>query len=127
MDEILEFPKAVLEVLRQPLEDGYITVTRVNASFIYPAKFMLVGAMNPCPCGFLTDPDRECKCSPFQVHNYSSRLSGPLIDRVDMFIEVPKVKTEKFQSVNPHENGETSKTIKERVEKSREIQLRRFA
>lgn len=127
LDEILEFPKAVLEVLRQPLEDGYITVTRVNASFIYPAKFMLVGAMNPCPCGFLTDPDRECKCSPFQVHNYSSRLSGPLIDRVDMFIEVPKVKTEKFQSVNPHENGETSKTIKERVEKSREIQLRRFA
>lgn len=73
-----------------------ITVTRVNASFEYPAKFMLVGAMNPCPCGYLTDPEKDCICSPIQVKNYTSRLSGPLVDRVDIFIEVPKVKTEKF-------------------------------
>lgn len=126
LDEILEFPKVVLEVLRQPLEDGYITVTRVNASFIYPAKFMLVWAMNPCPCGFLSDPDRDCNCAPFQVHNYTSRLSWPLIDRVDMFIEVPKVKTEKFQWWGDSQASENSLTIKARVEKAREIQIRRF-
>ena len=86
----------MLEVLRQPLEDGQITVSRVNASYNYPAKFSLVGAMNPCPCGYLTDPDKECICSPNQIANYRSRLSGPLLDRVDMFLEVPKVKTEDF-------------------------------
>lgn len=75
LDEILEFQKNVLEVLRQPLEDGMITVTRVNASFEYPAKFMLVGAMNPCPCGYMTDPDKDCVCSPVQIKNYTSRLS----------------------------------------------------
>jgi magnesium chelatase family protein len=127
LDEILEFPKMVLEVLRQPLEDGYITVTRVNASFIYPAKFMLVWAMNPCPCGYLTDTDKECTCSPFNVKNYASRLSWPLIDRIDMFIEVPKVKTEKFQSPWETQNGETSKEIKKRVEVARKIQLSRFS
>ncbi len=126
LDEILEFPKMVLEVLRQPLEDGHITVTRVNASFIYPAKFMLVWAMNPCPCGYLTDEDKDCICSPFQVKNYSSRLSGPLIDRVDMFIEVPKVKTEKFQNIQDLSQTETSKDIKKRVEAARLLQLKRF-
>lgn len=125
LDEILEFPKSVLEVLRQPLEDGNITVSRVNASYVYPAKFMLVGAMNPCPCGYLTDADKQCRCSPFQVQNYSARLSWPLIDRVDMFIEVPKVKTEKFRSEN-YGNSESSESIKIRVEKSRDIQLERF-
>lgn len=125
LDEILEFQKQLLEVLRQPLEDGYITVTRVNASFQYPAKCMLVGAMNPCPCGFLTDPDKACICSPMQVKNYQSRLSWPMIDRVDMFIEVPKVKTEKF--TNGQEKGsETSKEVKARVEQARQIQQERF-
>lgn len=97
LDEILEFQKSVLEVLRQPLEDGEITVTRVNASYNYPAKFSLVGAMNPCPCGYLTDPDKECICTPNQVANYRSRLSGPLLDRIDMYIEVPKVPTDDFR------------------------------
>ena len=116
-----------MEVLRQPLEDWQITVNRVNASFTYPAKFILVGAMNPCPCGYLTDPDKDCICSPRQVQNYQSRLSGPLIDRVDIFIEVPKVKTENFTIWEKYENSETSKDIKNRVEKARKIQLKRFA
>jgi magnesium chelatase family protein len=93
----LEFNKSVLEVLRQPIEDGEITINRINASLNYPAKFILVGAMNPCPCGFLSDPDKECICSPRQVENYRARLSGPLIDRIDIFMEVPKVKTENFK------------------------------
>lgn len=83
--------------------------------------------MNPCPCGYLTDPDKNCTCSPFQVLNYTSRLSGPLIDRVDMFIEVPKVKTEKFQASQDMTGRETSRDIKSRVEKARQIQLQRFA
>lgn len=126
LDEILEFPKTVLEVLRQPLEDGNITVTRVNASYNYPAKFSLVGAMNPCPCWYLTDPDRDCKCSHTQVKNYRWRLSGPLIDRVDMFIDVPKVKTEHFRLWENYESKESSADIKIRIEKARTFQLQRF-
>ncbi|MDA9129166.1 YifB family Mg chelatase-like AAA ATPase [Candidatus Gracilibacteria bacterium] len=125
LDEILEFPKQVLEVLRQPLEDGEITVTRVNASYNYPAKFSLVGAMNPCPCGYLTDPDKDCICSNNQVANYRGRLSGPLLDRVDMFIEVPKVPTEDFQK-SKKQVGETSETIQQRVQQARNLQLERF-
>ena len=127
LDEILEFPKTVLEVLRQPLEDGDITITRVNATYKYPAKFSLVGAMNPCPCGYLTDPDRDCKCSHTQVRNYRWRLSGPLIDRVDIFIEVPKVKTEKFTTGENYESKESSADIKQRIEKARTLQLERFS
>ncbi len=127
LDEILEFQKTVLEVLRQPLEDWQITVNRVNATFTYPAKFILVWAMNPCPCGFLTDPDKECICSQRQVLNYSSKLSWPLIDRVDIFIEVPKVKTEEFSVKKDLELAESSEEIKKRVEKARQIQLKRFA
>ncbi len=126
LDEILEFQKSVLEVLRQPLEDWNITVTRVNANYTYPAKFSLVWAMNPCPCWYLTDPDKDCKCSFNQVKNYRSRLSWPLIDRVDMFIEVPKVETSKFEVWENYESKETSKDIKQKVEKARELQLKRF-
>lgn len=125
-DEVLEFQKTVLEVLRQPLEDGYITVNRVNASFTYPAKFMFVWAMNPCPCGFLTDPKKECRCSAKDVERYRSRLSWPLIDRIDIFIEVPKVETDKFWKDACNCN-EDSKSIKSRVEKAREMQLKRFS
>lgn len=125
LDEILEFPKQVLEVLRQPLEDGHITVTRVNASYEYPAKFSLVWAMNPCPCGYLTDSDRECTCSPVQIANYRGRLSGPLIDRIDMYIEVPKVPTKDFQNKNITEE-ETSALIKNRVQYARDRQSKRF-
>ena len=123
----MEFPKTVLEVLRQPLEDGDITITRVNATYKYPAKFSLVGAMNPCPCGYLTDPDRDCKCSHTQVRNYRGRLSGPLIDRVDIFIEVPKVKTEKFTTGENYESKESSADIKQRIERARTLQLERFS
>lgn len=125
LDEILEFQKTVLEVLRQPLEDGEITVTRVNASYNYPAKFSLVGAMNPCPCGYLTDPDKACICSPNQIANYRGRLSWPLLDRVDMYIEVPKVPTEDFRK-SREIHSEDSHTIQTRVQKARNIQLERF-
>ena len=126
LDEVLEFEKSVLEVLRQPLEDWNITVNRVNASYTYPAQFTLVWAMNPCPCWYLTDPDKECICSQRQVDNYRAKLSWPLIDRVDIFIEVPKVKTEKFNVWENFINSETSALIKKRVEKARNIQLKRF-
>lgn len=127
LDEILEFQKSVLEVLRQPLEDWNITVNRVNATYNYPAKFILVWAMNPCPCGYLTDPDKDCICSQKQVENYRGRLSGPLVDRIDIFIEVPKVKTEKLQVTDNYTGREDSQTIKARVEKSRAIQNKRFS
>ena len=126
LDEILEFNKSVLEVLRQPLEDGSITVTRVNASYKYPAKFSLVWAMNPCPCWYLTDPTKDCQCSPNQIKNYSSRLSWPLVDRIDIFIEVPKVKTEKLKIDENYKSSDCSHKIKKRVESSRAIQLNRF-
>lgn len=126
LDEILEFQKSVLEVLRQPLEDGEITVNRVNASYVYPAAFTLVWAMNPCPCGYLTDPDKECICTHKQIDNYRSRLSWPLMDRVDIFIEVPKVKTQKLQVDDNYDNRESSCDIQKRVQAARDIQLKRF-
>ncbi len=126
LDEILEFNKSVLEVLRQPLEDWNITVTRINASFEYPAKFSLVWAMNPCPCWYLTDPDKECICSSNQIKNYRSKLSGPLIDRVDIFIEVPKVKTKEFKISDDYSKIEKSIDIKKRVEQARKLQQLRF-
>lgn len=125
LDEILEFQKTVLEVLRQPLEDGEITVTRVNASYNYPAKFSLVGAMNPCPCWYLTDPDKQCICSTNQISNYRGRLSWPLLDRVDMYIEVPKVPTEDFRK-SRDTLAESSQSVQARVQKARDIQLQRF-
>lgn len=127
LDEVLEFPKPVLEVLRQPLEDGNITVNRVNSSYTYPAKFILLWAMNPCPCGFLTDPDKNCICSLEQVKRYRSKLSGPMLDRIDMILEVPKVKTEDFSSTKDYSQVETSALIKQRVEKARDIQKKRFS
>ncbi len=126
LDEILEFQKSVLEVLRQPLEDGNITVNRVNATYKYPAKFTLVWAMNPCPCGYLTDPDKECLCSSRQVDNYRWRLSWPLMDRIDIFIEVPKVKTQKLKISEDYSDTEDSITIKSRVQKAKNIQIDRF-
>ena len=126
LDEILEFDKSVLEVLRQPLEDWNITVNRVNATYNYPAAFTLVWAMNPCPCWFLTDPDKECICSNKQIENYRWKLSWPLVDRVDIFIEVPKVKTKQFKIWEDYWDSESSECIKKRVEKARFIQLKRF-
>lgn len=126
LDEILEFEKSVLDVLRQPLEDWNITINRVNASYTYPAQFIMVWAMNPCPCGYFTDPDKDCICTHKQVVNYRSKLSWPLIDRVDIFIEVPKVKTEKFKVGEDYSCSETSFDIKIRVENARIKQLDRF-
>lgn len=126
LDEILEFQKSVLEVLRQPLEDWTITVNRINATYNYPAKFILVWAMNPCPCWYLTDPDKQCICSFRQIENYRWKLSWPLIDRIDIFIEVPKVKTDKFKIWEDYSDRETSQVIKNRVEISRNIQMKRF-
>lgn len=125
LDEILEFQKSVLEVLRQPLEDGEITVTRVNASYNYPAKFSLVGAMNPCPCWYLTDSDKDCVCSSNQITHYRLRLSWPLLDRIDMYIEVPKVRTSDFEK-HIWKGKESSSDIKRRVQKAKNIQLKRF-
>lgn len=126
LDELLEFPKTVLEVLRQPLEDGLIHVNRANASYSYPAQFTLVAAMNPCPCGYLTDPDKQCICSVHQINNYAARLSGPLSDRIDISIEVPKVETSEFKIGTQQTHGESSRTILSRVQSARQIQLLRF-
>ena len=126
LDEILEFDKSVLELLRQPLEDWNITVNRVNATYNYPASFILVWSMNPCPCWYLSDQDKECICSHRQVENYRWKLSWPLIDRIDIFIEVPKVKIEKFKVWENYNNSESSLEIKKRTEKARLLQLNRF-
>lgn len=116
----------MLEVLRQPLEDGLIHVNRANASYSYPAQFTLVAAMNPCPCGYLTDPDKQCICSVHQINNYAARLSGPLSDRIDISIEVPKVETSEFKIGTQQTHGESSRTILSRVQSARQIQLLRF-
>jgi len=123
LDELTEFKKSVLEVLRQPIEDGKVTISRANVSLTYPANFMMVGAMNPCPCGFFTDPNNECTCTPQQIHKYLSRISGPLLDRIDIHIEVPAVK---YKELSGESTGEPSRVIRERVKKARERQLHRF-
>ena len=125
LDEMIEFPRQVLEVLRQPLEDGEVVISRAKNSIKYPAKFMLVGAMNPCPCGYLGDKEKECTCSDFQIQRYRSRLSGPLLDRIDIVINVPRLTTEEL--INTKAEGETSAQIRSRVIKARKIQAERFA
>ncbi len=123
LDEFAEFPRPVLESLRQPLEDGIITVSRAKGSLEFPARFILVAAMNPCPCGNATDPERICSCSPSQIVKYQRKISGPILDRIDLHIEVPRIKFEKLESGEP---GENSREIRERVEKARKIQEKRF-
>ena len=124
LDELPEFRRNVLEVMRQPLEDRQVTISRASASLTYPANFMLVAAMNPCPCGFFSDPTRDCKCSPNQIQNYVSRISGPLLDRIDIQVEVPAVK---YAELANEATGEPSAHVQERVEKARHIQQQRFA
>jgi magnesium chelatase family protein len=124
LDELPEFGQASLETLRQPLEDGTVTISRVNGTVTFPAKFMLVGAMNPCPCGFAGDPARECSCSPAAVAKYQRRLSGPLLDRIDIHVEVPRVQYEKLTGAAP---GEPSAAVRARVQAARERQRARFA
>ncbi len=123
LDELPEFKKNVLEVLRQPMEDGVVTISRASISLTYPANFMLAAAMNPCPCGYYTDPTRQCTCSTQQIQKYLAKISGPLLDRIDIHVEVPAVK---YKELASRAQGETSATIRERVERAREIQRRRF-
>ena len=123
-DEVVEFPRQVLEVLRQPLEDGEIVISRAQTSIKYPAKFIFVGAMNPCPCGYFGDKEKECTCSEFQIQRYRSKISGPLLDRIDIQIEVPRLKTDDL--VNKNYDGESSFDIRKRVVKAREIQTKRY-
>jgi len=125
MDEFPEFPRLVLESLRQPLEDKIITISRAQGSLTFPADFMLIASQNPCPCGYLTDNDRECICSQAQIVRYQQKISGPLLDRIDMIINIEKVKTEEL--IQPSEVlEESSEQIRKRVESAREIQRRRF-
>lgn len=123
LDELPEFGRSVLEVLRQPLEDREIVVSRARYSVAYPANFTLVAAMNPCPCGYYNHPTKECTCSPGTVHRYMGRISGPLLDRIDMHIEVTPVNPDELQSAA---EGERSAVIRERVMRAREVQRRRF-
>lgn len=123
LDELPEFGRSVLEVLRQPLEDREIVVSRARYSVAYPANFTLVAAMNPCPCGYYNHPTKECTCSPGTVHRYMGRISGPLLDRIDMHIEVTPVNPDELQSAA---EGERSVVIRERVMRAREVQRRRF-
>ena len=123
LDELPEFKRSSLEVLRGPMEDRKVSISRIQANLTYPCNFMLVASMNPCPCGYLGDKERECKCTPAQIQNYKNRISGPLLDRIDLHIEVPSVKFENFKNIEE----ESSFKIKERVKRTRKIQQERYA
>ena len=124
LDEFAEFSRSSLEVLREPLENGQVTISRAKETVTYPARFTLVAAMNPCPCGNLGNPLKPCTCTPMQINRYKSRISGPLLDRIDLTVNLNPVK---YTDWNKHSEGETSAQIRERVLKAREIQRQRFA
>ena len=123
LDELTEFQKSTLEVLRGPLEDRQVTVSRVNGTFTYPANFMFAASMNPCPCGYYGSKEKECSCSTNAISKYMGKISGPLLDRIDICIEVTQVKYNKLDS---NERIETSEEVKKRVDKARKIQLERY-
>ncbi|MBU1167241.1 YifB family Mg chelatase-like AAA ATPase [Patescibacteria group bacterium] len=123
LDELPEFDRQVLENLRQPLEDGQIQISRTRQTLIFPAKFSLVASMNPCPCGYLGSEDRECRCSPIEIERYQKKISGPLLDRIDLQIEVPKVK---YEDLSGGTEAEPSSEVRKRVEKARQSQLDRY-
>ena len=124
LDELPEFKKHVLEVLRQPLEDRQVTIARAATTITYPSNFMLVAAMNPCPCGYFSDPKHECRCSYRQIHKYRTKISGPLLDRIDIHVEVPAVP---YKDLMAEGRAESSESIRARVEAARKLQSRRFA
>jgi magnesium chelatase family protein len=124
LDELPEFHRSTLEVLRQPLEDGKVTISRASGTMTFPCSFMLVAAMNPCPCGYYGDPKRECRCSPGQVERYRQKISGPLLDRIDLHVEAPSVE---YKELSDNVPAESSATIRKRIVNAREIQSRRFA
>ena len=123
LDELPEFRRNVLEALRQPLEDGSVTIARSSVTATYPAEFMLVAAMNPCPCGYFGDQNRVCRCTQQQIRQYQARISGPLMDRIDIHIEVPSVK---YRDLKGKSTGESSAEIKDRVDRARSVQEQRF-
>jgi len=122
LDEFPEFRRDVLETLRQPIESGEVTISRVERSLTYPCRFILISAMNPCPCGYFTDPKKECRCSPHQIQRYLSKISGPLLDRIDIHLEVPRLD---YNELSGKRNGKTSEEIRTRVERTRNIQIER--
>lgn len=124
LDELLEFDPRVLEMLRQPIEDKTVTISRARQAVTFPASFILVGSFNPCPCGFAGDPERECVCPPPLIARYQRRLSGPLMDRIDLFVDVPRVPFEKLAGLS---GGEPSAAVRDRVARAREVQATRFA
>ena len=124
LDELPEFKRSTLEVLRQPLEDRRVVVSRAAGTVVFPANVMLVAAMNPCACGYFSDPKRECRCSPKQVENYRNKISGPLLDRIDIHVEAPAVE---FRELNSTERAEPSAAIRDRVLEARKIQRTRYA
>lgn len=123
LDELPEFPRSVLEVLRQPLEDGVVSIARAHGTYTYPSTFMLIAAMNPCPCGYYNHPKKQCSCSDNAVHKYLNRVSGPLLDRIDIHIEVPPVE---YDDLTSRSGEERSESIRRRVDAARAIQTERF-
>lgn len=123
LDELTEFHKSTLEVLRGPLEDRQITVSRINGTFTYPANFMFAASMNPCPCGYYGSKEKECTCSPSVIAKYMGKISGPLLDRIDICIEVSPVK---YKNLENTDKIETSEEIKKRVDRARQIQIKRY-
>jgi magnesium chelatase family protein len=123
LDELPEFRRETLEVMRQPMEDGFVTIARAARTVTFPARFTLAAALNPCPCGFFNDTRRDCLCTPHQIARYLAKISGPLLDRVDLQVEVAALTTEEISSVDP---GESSAAIRDRVEAARAIQRHRF-
>ena len=123
LDELPEFKRSVLEVMRQPLEDGVVTISRAGGTITYPARFMLIAAMNPCPCGYLTDPYHQCTCTVGQIQRYQQKVSGPLLDRIDIQIEVPSIR---YRELSTIKKGESSITVRKRVVRAREIQWERY-
>jgi magnesium chelatase family protein len=124
LDELPEFQRSVLEVLRQPLEDDQVTISRAAGSTCFPAQFILLAAMNPCPCGFLTDETKSCHCTASQIHKYRAKISGPLLDRIDLHIEVPAIR---YDDIASTEYAESSEIIAERVLRVRDLQRDRFS
>jgi magnesium chelatase family protein len=124
LDELPEYKRTVLEVLRQPLEDRVITISRAKFTVEYPASFMLIASMNPCPCGYYNHPEKECVCAPGMVQKYLNKISGPLLDRIDIHIEVTPVK---FEELSNERTSESSEAVRSRVIKARKIQEKRYA
>lgn len=122
-DEITEYNKSVLEALREPLEENKIVINRLSGNYVYPCNFIFVASMNPCPCGYYGDDERKCKCTEYEIHRYLRKISGPLLDRIDIQIEVKRPNIEK---INSKEKIESSEEIRKRVNKARDIQLKRY-